>query len=77
MALYYIGINNVNKAKSIMDAVLNFATDLGFLPEEGNVKTGEPLGNIPQAFVHASLIGAILRYNKAINESTGEKKKDF
>lgn len=77
MALYYIGINNLNKAKSIIDAVLSFSTDLGFLPEEGNVKTGELLGNLPQAFVHASLIGAIVRYNKAINESGDESKDDY
>ena len=68
MALYYIGVNDLEKAKRIIAAVLNFATDLGFLPEEGNVKTGELLGNLPQAFVHASLIGVIVMYNKAVNE---------
>lgn len=67
MALYYIGVNDLPKAKRIIDAVLGFSTDLGFLPEEGNVKTGELLGNLPQAFVHASIIGAILRYNEAVS----------
>ena len=74
MALYYVGVNELTKAKRIIDAVLSFSTDLGFLPEEGNIKTGELLGNIPQAFVHASLIGVILRYNQAVNEKAGEKE---
>jgi GH15 family glucan-1,4-alpha-glucosidase len=68
VAQYYLTLKNTTKAKAIIDAVLSFATDLGFLPEEGDVKTGEPLGNIPQTFVHASLIGAILDYNDAMEE---------
>lgn len=68
MALYYIMLKDLSKAKRIMDAVLGFATDLGFLPEEGVIATGEPLGNMPQTFVHASLIGAIVDYNNAIHE---------
>lgn len=65
MAQYYVTTKNLSKAKTIIDAVLNFSTDLGFLPEEGDVKTGEPLGNIPQTFVHASLMGVILDYKEA------------
>lgn len=65
MAQYYVTAKHIDKAKAIIDAVLNFSTDLGFLPEEGDVKTGEPLGNIPQTFVHASLMGVILDYKEA------------
>lgn len=75
MAQYYLMLKQLDKAKSIIDAVLSFATDLGFLPEEANVQTGALLGNIPQAFVHASLIGVILDYEKAISESADKKLK--
>ncbi len=67
VAQYYVMLKDLKKSKTIIDAVLQFSTDLGFLPEEGDVKTGELLGNIPQTFVHSSLIGVILDYNAAIN----------
>jgi GH15 family glucan-1,4-alpha-glucosidase len=38
--------------------------DAGIMPEEGDPKTGEWLGNVPQAFVHASLIGAVIDYRE-------------
>lgn len=66
MAQYYVLSNNLPKAKTIIEAVLTFSTDLGFIAEEGNVKTGEMLGNFPQTFVHASLMGVILDYNNAL-----------
>lgn len=66
MAQYYVMLGNLPKAKNIIDAVLSFATDLGFLPEEGDVATGELLGNLPQTFVHASLMGVILDYQAAL-----------
>ncbi len=74
MAQYYLLLKNLDKAKAIIDGVLRFATDLGFLPEEGNTTTGEPLGNIPQTFVHASLIGAIVDYNTVVNENRKSTK---
>ncbi len=64
MAQYYLCLNDLEKAKTIVDAVLEFSTDLGFLPEEGDVKTGELLGNIPQTFVHSSLISVLLEFDK-------------
>ncbi len=64
MAQYYLCLNDLEKAKTIIDAVLEFSTDLGFLPEEGDVKTGELLGNIPQTFVHSSLISVLLEFDK-------------
>jgi GH15 family glucan-1,4-alpha-glucosidase len=57
-------------AKTIIDAVLKFSNDLGFLPEEGDVKTGEILGNIPQTFVHSSFIRVVLDYRNAISRNS-------
>lgn len=72
IAQYYVMLKDLKKAKTIIDAVLQFTTDLGFLPEEGDVKTGELLGNIPQTFVHSSLMGVILDYNEALNATVNE-----
>jgi len=69
VAQYYVMLKDLKKAKTIIDAVLQFLTDLGFLPEEGDVKTGELLGNIPQTFVHSSLMGIIMDYNAALNST--------
>ena len=71
MAQYFILRKDLAKAKIIIDAVLRFSTDLGFLPEEGDVKTGEPIGNLPQTFVHASLMGTILDFKK-VKENAAE-----
>jgi GH15 family glucan-1,4-alpha-glucosidase len=67
MAQYYVLLKDLERAKTIIDAVLKFSNDLGFLPEEGDVKTGEMLGNIPQTFVHSSFIGVVLDYRNAIS----------
>jgi GH15 family glucan-1,4-alpha-glucosidase len=69
MAQYYVMVKNLDKAKTIIDAVLKFSNDLGFLPEEGDVKTGEMLGNIPQTFVHSSFIGVVLDYKNAMSDN--------
>lgn len=68
VAQHFVMLGNLEKAKSIIDACLHLSTDLGFLAEEGNMENGEMLGNFPQTFVHASLMGVILDYNKALQE---------
>ena len=66
MAQYYIMCNHLDKAKTIIDAALKFSTDLFFFAEEGDVPTGDMLGNFPQTFVHASFIGTVLDYKNAL-----------
>ena len=53
------------KVEAILGAALRFMNDVGIMPEEGDPVTGEWLGNLPQTFVHASLIGAIIDYKHA------------
>jgi GH15 family glucan-1,4-alpha-glucosidase len=65
MAQYYIMTGEISKAEKIIEAPLNFSNDLGYFAEEGDIKSGEMLGNFPQTFVHASFIGAIIDLNKA------------
>ena len=62
VAQYWVMRQNREKFEQIIGAALRFMNDAGIMPEEGDPETGEWLGNVPQAFVHASLIGAIIDY---------------
>ncbi|MEX2336725.1 MAG: glycoside hydrolase family 15 protein [Fulvivirga sp.] len=65
MAQYWVMRRNWNKVEAILGAALGFMNDVGIMPEEGDPATGEWLGNLPQAFVHASLIGTVIDYKQA------------
>ncbi|HEX6982458.1 MAG TPA: glycoside hydrolase family 15 protein [Balneolaceae bacterium] len=65
MAQYWVMRRNWEKVKEILKAALRFMNDVGIMPEQGDPKTGEWLGNLPQTFVHASLIGTIIDYKHA------------
>lgn len=65
VAQYWVMRRDWEKVETILGAALRFMNDVGIMPEEGNPETGEWLGNLPQTFVHASLIGAIIDYKKA------------
>lgn len=71
VAQYWVMRQNREKVDKIMHAVLRFMNDVGIMPEEGDPDSGEWLGNVPQAFVHASLIGAVIDYK---NEFKGTKE---
>jgi GH15 family glucan-1,4-alpha-glucosidase len=60
---------DLSRAKAILDAALAYSNDLGFFAEEADPDTGQMLGNIPQAFVHAALIGAVIDYKKQERQS--------
>ena len=59
----------VGRAKERLDMVLSHASDLGLLAEEIDPRTGELLGNYPQAFSHVGVISAALAIEAA---ETGE-----
>lgn len=60
MAQYYVYRGNLDKARMILNEVLKYSTDLGFFSEEADVERERMIGNIPQTFVHASFIGAVI-----------------
>ncbi len=72
VAQYWIMRNDQVRASRILDAALTYSNDLGFFAEEADPQTGEMLGNIPQAFTHAALIGAVVDYKSAF-QSTHER----
>lgn len=57
----------VERAKERFELVLSQRNDLGLLAEEIDPRTGEQLGNFPQAFSHVGIISAAL----AIAEAEG------
>ncbi|TDX28385.1 GH15 family glucan-1,4-alpha-glucosidase [Modicisalibacter xianhensis] len=65
VAQYWVMRQDLARAKSILDAALAYSNDLGLFAEEADPHTGKMQGNIPQAFVHAALIGAVIDYKDA------------
>lgn len=65
VAQYWVMRGDKVKFEQTTEAALRFMNDVGMMPEEGDPETGEWLGNVPQAFVHASLIGAVIDYKEA------------
>lgn len=68
MAQYYVMLEDLERAKDIIDAALEYSTDLGYFSEEVDPETGQLLGNFPQTFVHASFIGAVIDYKEKQNQ---------
>ncbi len=56
-------------ALAAFEHLLSFGNDLGLFAEQIDGRTGEQLGNFPQAFTHVGLINAAL----AIERATGER----
>lgn len=54
-----------DRAQALFDRVAGFANDLGLLAEEIDPRTGELLGNFPQAFSHIGLINAAAAIDQA------------
>jgi alpha,alpha-trehalase len=55
----------VERAQVLFDQLAGYANDLGLLAEEIDTRSGEQLGNFPQAFSHIGLIVAAYELDKA------------
>ena len=55
----------VARARDVFAAAAGFANDLGLLAEEVDAKSGELLGNFPQAFSHVGLVNAAWAISEA------------
>ena len=58
-------------AQRLFERLLTFCSPLGLLSEEVNVRTGELLGNYPQAFTHLALVGAAVNIERARHRRIG------
>ena len=47
-----------DRAEELFGRLVGYANDVGLLAEEVDARTGELLGNFPQAFSHIGLINA-------------------
>jgi GH15 family glucan-1,4-alpha-glucosidase len=50
----------IDEARTRFERLLSLANDVGLYAEEFDRRSGEPLGNFPQAFSHVGLISAAL-----------------
>jgi GH15 family glucan-1,4-alpha-glucosidase len=57
----------LRNARETFEATLNYANDVDLFAEEMDPKTGDALGNFPQAFTHLGLINAALSMHKIEN----------
>jgi GH15 family glucan-1,4-alpha-glucosidase len=64
----YAEIGEIDRARSMCERVLGFASPLGLYAEEVDPQTGRHLGNFPQAFTHLALINAVMHVIKADEE---------
>ena len=55
----------LERAEALFDQLAGYANDLGLLAEEIDTRSGEQLGNFPQAFSHIGLITAASEIDKA------------
>ncbi|MGB3312279.1 MAG: glycoside hydrolase family 15 protein [Nodosilinea sp.] len=68
VAQYWIMRQELQRARAIMDAALEYSNDLGLFAEEADPETGSMLGNFPQTFVHAAFIGAAIDLRAALEK---------
>ena len=68
-ALAHVG--ELEAAQRWFEKLLAFASPLGLYSEEADTRTGELLGNFPQAFTHLALIGAAVNIERARHRTLG------
>jgi GH15 family glucan-1,4-alpha-glucosidase len=68
VAQYWVLRGDLDRARCMLEEILGYANDLGYFGEEADPTSGAMLGNFPQAFVHASFIGAMVDYRDALEK---------
>jgi alpha,alpha-trehalase len=67
-------IGELERARSLCERLLGYASPLGLYAEEIDPLTGRHLGNFPQAFTHLALINAVLHVIRAEIGSNGSHR---
>ena len=60
VARYYVTRGDLSRARTILDAGLKYANDVGLFAEEADPDSLDMLGNLPQGFVHAAFVNAVV-----------------
>ena len=64
-----VEIGEITRARQLCERLLSFASPLNLYAEEIQPRTGQHLGNFPQAFTHLALINAVVHVIRAEDES--------
>jgi GH15 family glucan-1,4-alpha-glucosidase len=63
-----LGGGTARQAQAVFARLCRLGNDVGLFAEEIEPRTGEPLGNFPQAFTHVGLISAALTLARRLHE---------
>jgi alpha,alpha-trehalase len=63
-------IGELDRARTLCERLLGYASPLGLYAEEVDPHTGRHLGNFPQAFTHLALINAVMHVIRADEQET-------
>jgi GH15 family glucan-1,4-alpha-glucosidase len=69
-------IGELDRARSLCERLLGYASPLGLYAEEIDPVTGRHLGNFPQAFTHLALINAVMHVIRA-DEAEAEARSPW
>jgi alpha,alpha-trehalase len=64
---------SLEEAERRFERLLHFSSPLGLFSEEVDVRSGQLLGNFPQAFTHLALVGAAVNMERARQRDLGVK----
>jgi GH15 family glucan-1,4-alpha-glucosidase len=67
-----VRLGRLKEARTWLERLLRRANHLGLYSEEIDPKTGDMLGNFPQAYAHMGLISAVLHVDRAMGHARDE-----
>jgi GH15 family glucan-1,4-alpha-glucosidase len=67
----YAHMGDLEQAQRLFERMLSFLPPCGLLSEEADPRTGDLLGNFPQAFTHLSLVGAAVNIERLRHRQLG------
>jgi len=67
----YAHMGRLEDAQRLFERLLVFPSSCGLLAEEADARTGELLGNYPQAFTHLALVGAAVNIERRRHRELG------
>jgi GH15 family glucan-1,4-alpha-glucosidase len=70
-----IALGQIDRARELFDRLRGCSNDLGLFSEEMDARTGEMLGNFPQAFTHLAFINTAVQLQRA-EAHTADPKAD-